>query len=1325
MLHSAVRTTNRFRPWRLLAAFLVSVGLAAAAGLGYEYRHLGWTEADALQRVSAEVQAEFRVLARTLDAASRPAAGALELIVRSGRDVGAARELFVRLEQPRASGVSVTAYGPDAAPVAWSGRPSDLPRPIVAGPDVLVVAPGSSGPRLLRVRPVMDGAKRAGTLVAEAPLPSIRSSRGLAADTLTWDTSLVPVALRVVYGGAAGAPAPGAFLLSDDDGRTLLEGRIVGRGVEAARRAVRGRTLAAVLGLCALFLLWTSAPLLAWFRRARRPAAAAASAASIAAVVVGARAVAWVAVPLGGTVAPIALSGGHSWVTRVWMRSPADFVLTAAAAFGLVALLAAAVSRLRIGLRHARVPPARSRASALAFVLVNLVGGVAAAAWLARYIGIGSALSSVSVIDWLRYSLHPWDASQAAIAAGLVCWHAAAVWGAAAILRGVAVWWRVAPRRAWRLAVAAAWTLPALLIALRPGALGTGSPGWVLLPPALLAASFAWALPRLVRWRRHSSQAAAFLSLFAALALPSLAFYPAAFTQADRAKRQVIESDLAPQATRQRDDVQARVRQAMSQVDSVPGLEAFVRAQSAPPGGQVPTDAAFLVWSQTDLAAYRLTSAIELYGGDGAIVSRFALNLPEYTQSQQRWQESGCDWDLFEEVSPFGAEERRLLHAGRALCAEQNGQVLHVGTVVIHAMLDYASLPFITSQNPYVELFRDQRVGSRDTPADLDAQFVVYGWSLRPIYTSGTAAWTLDPQTFRRVYASRTPFWTRQAAGGRLDDVYLANDRGGIYALGYRVETTVGHLVHVAELLALAGVCFLLAALLAGAGFSLAGVPGEGGRALLHEVRASFYRKLALAFVAVAVVPVLTLAFVSRAYMAGRLHADVEDAAVRTTTVAQRFVEDYGRLQERGEGATGLLNDDVMVGISRVIDQDVNVFEGPSLVATSERDLFASGLLPTRTPADVYRAIVLDRRASFVGEERAGQFSYMVAAAPVRIAGTNALLTVPLTLRQRAIEREIDDLDRRILLAALTFILLGSALGYWMAERIADPVSRLQRASGRLARGDLSTRVALTSSDELRRLVETFNGMAADLQRQQTALERTHRLEAWADMARQVAHEIKNPLTPIQLSAEHLRRVHADRGLPLSPVLEECVASILVQVRLLRQIAGEFSSFASSPTPRPVPTRPADLVDEVVAPYRAGLPAAVSLTVDVPEDLPTLNLDRPLVGRALTNVIENALHAMPAGGELSVSGVLSARGPAVELRVRDTGVGMDADALGRIFEPYFSTKAVGTGLGLSISKRNVELHGGTIDVASAPGAGTTVTVRLPVEGAPEPPAASA
>jgi signal transduction histidine kinase len=186
----------------------------------------------------------------------------------------------------------------------------------------------------------------------------------------------------------------------------------------------------------------------------------------------------------------------------------------------------------------------------------------------------------------------------------------------------------------------------------------------------------------------------------------------------------------------------------------------------------------------------------------------------------------------------------------------------------------------------------------------------------------------------------------------------------------------------------------------------------------------------------------------------------------------------------------------------------------------------------------------------------------------------------------------------------------------------------------------------------------------------------------------------------------------------LSPVLDECVAAILSQVKLLRQISAEFSSFASSPTPRPEPTSVAALIQEVVEPYRTGLAHRIEIDVRAAEPLPPVMIDRTLFARALTNVIENALHAMPGGGRLTIASQVDtgAAPPAVVVEIVDTGAGMDQEAQNRIFEPYFSTKATGTGLGLTIAKRNVELNGGTIEVRSERGVGTTVTLRLPVVG---------
>jgi len=463
-----------------------------------------------------------------------------------------------------------------------------------------------------------------------------------------------------------------------------------------------------------------------------------------------------------------------------------------------------------------------------------------------------------------------------------------------------------------------------------------------------------------------------------------------------------------------------------------------------------------------------------------------------------------------------------------------------------------------------------------------------------------------------------------------------------------------------------------------------------------------------------AIIPVLILSVAIRWYFANLLTAGVALEAARTAAVAQRVIEQSNALTQRTEGLAPA-SDDVMIWISQVIDQDVNIFEGAQLVATSKRDLFASGLLATRTPDAVYRAIALQRLPSFVGEDRIGTVPYTIAAAPVHAGGKKVILTVPLATRQRDIDREIDDLDRGVHLAALLFVLLGAAIGLSMAERIGDPIRRLTRATRRIARGDFDAQIAVRSSDELRRLVDAFNSMAAELKAQRVQLERTHRLEAWAEMARQVAHEIKNPLTPIQLSAEHLRRVHTDRGEPMGEVLEGCVNSILGQVKLLRQISAEFSSFASSPTARPAAVDVPELVTDVIDPYRTGLSGRIDIVNNVAGPLPRVFVDRTLTARSLANIVENALHAMPSKGRLTIDA--SADHQFVLLRIHDSGVGMDEESLARVFEPYFSTKTTGTGLGLPIARRNIELNGGTIEVESGKGRGTTVIVRLPIVAA--------
>ncbi|HZT77775.1 MAG TPA: ATP-binding protein [Vicinamibacterales bacterium] len=1292
---------------RILRAGVLVALAVGVAGWTIERARFGATVADATARVERDVRQQIDGETATLSEMAAQVAALAPEVSRAERDQSALRTLFDRLadEVGAESGrTGITVYDTEGSPLAWAGRVSDLPRERVqftgarAPAAALLAAPGALGPRLIRIVPAADAA-----IVVERSLGADPAPPG-AADHLTLQTALAPVTVTVATIDAAptgdarapaatngtSAPSVHAFTIAAPDGAPLLAARVELVEVSRARDRWDHLVGAAVLAIFAVTLLLCVPPLVDDRRRVGSLAGFAALTIAIVIAIVGARAVAWFAAQwIVGPQAPDA---------------PVELLLTALATAALAWMAIDLVQRRPLQRPRPPLLP-DTPLSIVAAVAVFAVAGIATGAWLWVYERAMRHLVSHSTLDLLHFSLHPINGTRLALTCGLVVLHAAAIWSAAAFAL-LAEMFRRTPRAAvWRTAKTAGWIGGALLATLlvNRGAPVPVLPLWVAIA---VAGAAALTLVRVSARLRRASQAARLATVYAALLAPSIAMYPSIFAFAVQAKEQLVATEYGPEAASQREDLERRMLNSLGEIDRLAELPEFVA------GGDVDTpttDRAFVVWSDTDLARARLTSAIELFNGEGRLVSRFALNLPEYSASA--YAPHGCSWEeIVDEVSPFGSSERHVLRTSRDIC--EHGRV--VGGIVVRAMLDPRTLPFISSQSPYLESLRLNRQAPLEGVFGRDIELVMYGWSRAPTYADGTSVWPLSDDVFQRLVDSREPLWATVERNDATFRVYFLSDRGGIYALGYPVVTWLGHLINLSELVLLAGVLYIVA-LAVGALFSALTLrTPTSGRALLREVRSSFYMKLFLAFVASVVVPVAILAAATRTYFANQLFASAEEAAAKTVTTAQRLVEDYATLQQRGGSLTGI-EDPIMVLVSRAIDEDVNLFDRQHLQATSARDLFASQLLSSRTPADVYRRVLLDRLPTFVGDERVGNFPYRLTAAPVRAGGREGVITVPMTNRQQDIEQQIDELDRRVLSGALLFSLLGAALGYWMAERIADPVNRLTRATRRIARGDLDARIAATSSDELRRLVDDFNQMAADLKRQRIELERTQRLEAWADMARQVAHDIKNPLTPIQLSAEHARRVNIDRGRPLSPVLDECVNTILGQVTLLRQISAEFSSFASSPTPRPEPTDLAALIQEAVEPYRTGLAGRITIVVDAAPDLPVVSVDRTLFARALINVIENALHAMPGRGTLTITsrGATLNEQRVVVVEVSDTGVGMDADALAKIFEPYFSTKATGTGLGLTIAKRNVELNGGTIAVSSQRGVGTTVTVVLP------------
>jgi signal transduction histidine kinase len=1297
----ASRLRHRRVSWRrLLAGGLAATALSGLTGGALEVWRFGANGAAAAAKVERYVRSEFD---RMLADLSRVAAGvAGDPAATAGLSPSApdARQLFDlldrRVTRDDTERIAVTIYNSGGEARAWVGRPSDIS---VIDVRPFFVRQSPLGLRLMHVVPIGAQESRLGSVAVEhvlspAPAPTIVNTEWLL------PTPLAPASLRMHWEAAGDRPGQDAFLLRDPSGAALVEASVPAEALQRARESWRRSVAAAALVLLAATLFLLIGPLLDRRASMKTPAGVMRTTAGAIALVLAGAALIWVVL---GTPPLQPLSNA------------AMLLLGGGVAAAIAALLAAPTVQLRLYWRTRR----RVGAAPVPFAVFHIAAGVILAAVIVLFERVLLGVVDPATVDLRHFSLYPWSATRIMLLCGMVGCHAAALWIGTLSLS--------AAREAWRIPVSAfrvraitfvLWLLPSLAVASLAEVRAWPIPAEGVLASAAACGVAALIGRRVALWYRRATVAARLLTLFVAFLVPTLLLYPSIEFFAGRAMRRLIADQYAVEASNHPQELQDRLSEALGEINAIPGLPSLVGEEliDLPPGARARprTEGAFHVWKQTALARARLTSAVELYDRKDTLISRFALKVPEYTGTAQApLATSGCKWDVFGEAAPFGSEERNMLHAERKICApDANGTPQPVGAIVVHVVFDYRTLPFITSQSPYIEVFRppDSGTPSEGTTAT-HVETVIYGWGLGPIYMSGRVAWPITDDLFARIYKSRDPFWTEVAYGGDTYRVYIANDRVGIFAVGYRAPTLFDDLVHLAELTTLAAAVYLVVLFGTGVFTRLSRERPKVGRALFREIRASFYRKLFLAFVLASIIPVLTLALVIREYFASQLRDDVQAEAARTAAVAQRVIEEVGAL---GQGsAEGLQpeSDDTMVWISQLIDQDVNVFKGPQLRATSERDLFASGLLPERTPADVYRAIVLQRLSGFVSEDRIGTFPYIVAAAPVRTDEQDRIVTVPLGNRQREIEREIDDLDRGVHLAALCFVLLGAAIGLSMAERIADPVRRLTRATRQIARGDFDARIAVRSADELRRLVDAFNSMAAELKAQRAQLERTHRLEAWAEMARQVAHEIKNPLTPIQLSAEHLRRVHADRGEPMGEVLEECVNSILGQVKLLRQISAEFSSFASAPTAKRAAIDVAALVAEVVDPYRTGLSERIDIVNRVASPLPPVFVDRTLIARALANIIENALHAMPARGTLTLDA--AAMDAQVILEVRDTGVGMDPDALARVFEPYFSTKTTGTGLGLPIALRNVELNGGTLDVESRKGAGTMVRIKLP------------
>ena len=301
------------------------------------------------------------------------------------------------------------------------------------------------------------------------------------------------------------------------------------------------------------------------------------------------------------------------------------------------------------------------------------------------------------------------------------------------------------------------------------------------------------------------------------------------------------------------------------------------------------------------------------------------------------------------------------------------------------------------------------------------------------------------------------------------------------------------------------------------------------------------------------------------------------------------------------------------------------------------------------------------------------------------------------------------------LMAGAAGILLTILFSGWAAGRVTRPVQQLAEAAREVARGNWDAQVPVASSDELGQLAEAFNRMTSQLTEQRERLVQSERVAAWRELARRLAHELKNPLFPLQLTVENLVRARQQSPEQFEEVFHESSSTLLAEINNLKTIISRFSEFSKMPQPKFEPVDLNEVVRNVARLFQAqlNLPenASIECKLELTEPLESLAADPELLHRALSNLVLNAMDAMPRGGTLTLRTRQSGERDIVE--VSDTGIGIGQAECERIFTPYYTSKTHGTGLGLAIVQSVVSDHGGRISVQSEPGHGTTFVIELP------------
>jgi two-component system, NtrC family, nitrogen regulation sensor histidine kinase NtrY len=407
---------------------------------------------------------------------------------------------------------------------------------------------------------------------------------------------------------------------------------------------------------------------------------------------------------------------------------------------------------------------------------------------------------------------------------------------------------------------------------------------------------------------------------------------------------------------------------------------------------------------------------------------------------------------------------------------------------------------------------------------------------------------------------------------------------------------------------------------------------------------------------------------------------------------------------------------DLLLSLSNTYFTDINIYNSQGFLLASSRDqIFKEGMISEQMNPVSANQLIIDKRSFFIQRENIGSYTFLSAYSPVRNIDNRLIgyLNLPYFAKQEEIRLEISGLISAFANIYIIMIVTTVLLALVLSRFITKPLQHIGKQFSKFKIGDKNAKISWTRKDEIGQLVNEYNRMIDEMEKSAELLARSERESAWRQMARQVAHEIKNPLTPIKLSMQLLMRAWDDKAPDWDARLKRFSQTLIMQIDTLSSIASEFSDFAQMPESQIQQFDVIPLVQQSVDLFRDQSDCEISLITSMKECI--IQADPNQILRVFNNLLKNAIQAIPEDRQGIIKIELAIIENQCEIKFQDNGTGIPDDRQTRIFSPNFTTKTAGMGLGLAMVKNIVDNSFGRIWFETKPGEGTTFFVNLPLK----------